>query len=219
MKNHQSIQYRAVLLMVMGLSVLQAQAIGTWIPESPAKGAYGAIKVGVGNNSDLKEAWNDGSLTSRNTDQVDPVYKVAAGYQVNPYVSAEASYVDLGKYSMSGTSDGSGDSWSAGPISGDQEADGWMVTVTGRWPISKRWTLVGTIGWFWWESKETYFDGGTYYPDEKQTGSDVTFSGGFEFDPGNKDRIVCTAELGHQSVGDDDYDILTGFAGILYRFP
>ncbi|GEM_PF-1636359 len=191
--------------------------LGTVIPESPAKGLYGGISVGVGNNTDLRDSWDDGSLSNRDMDTVEPAYKVFGGYRINPYVAVQGAYHDLGKYSMDATSAG-GPSWSAGPVSGEQEADGWSLSVAGRWPVSERWTLFGTFGWLWWESTERYNEGGAK-SEVKETGSDATFSGGFEFDHGHKDRIVYIVELGDQRVGDDNLDILTGFAGVLYRFP
>lgn len=219
MKHTCIIKTGTYLAISLAASSLIAQgAMGTIIPESPAKGLYAKAEIGVGNNSDLKTSWDDGSLSNENTDEMAPVYKIVGGYQINPYVSAEGSYRNLGEYEMSATSDGSGDSWTAGNVSGTQEADGWALSVTGRWPISERWALVGTIGWFWWESEETYNENG-FISGSKETGSDVTFSGGVEFDPGIKDRIVYTAELGHNRVGDDNLDVISGFAGILYRFP
>jgi hypothetical protein len=192
--------------------------LGTVIPESPAKGLYGGIGFGAGYNTDLKDSWDDGSLSNRDMDSDEPAYKLFAGYQINPYVAVQGAYHDLGEYSMSATSDGTGNSWAAGSVSGEQEADGWSLSVVGRWPISERWTLFGTLGWFWWESTERYNENG-FKSEDKESGSDVTFSGGLEFDHGHKDRIVYTFELGDQRVGDDNLDIITGFAGVLYRFP
>ncbi len=190
----------------------------TIVPESNAKGMYGKVSVGGGYNTDLKDSWDDGSLSNQDSDMLSPVYKVVAGYEISPNVSAEAAYHDLGKFKMSAESDGTGNSWAFGDISGEQEADGWSLSVTGRWPISERWTLVGTMGWFWWESKETYNEGG-FISSSNESGSDVTFTGGLEFDHGHKDRIVYTAELGHNRVGDDSLDVISGFLGVLYRFP
>lgn len=218
MKKQTLIQAGIILVLGLNLSVPSAQALGTIVPESPAKGLYGGVSAGVGNNMDLEDSWDDGSLSGRDMDVVDPAYKLVAGYLINPFVSVEGSYRNLGKHSMSAVSDGSGNSWTVGPVSGEQEADGWALSVTGRWPISERWALFGTFGWFWWESTEKYNESG-FTSEVKETGNDVTFSGGFEFDPGNKDRVVLTAELGHQRVGDDNLDVLSGFAGLLYRFP
>ncbi len=184
------------------------------VPESNAKGAYGKVVAGVGNNTDLKDSWDDGSLSNRDSDMLSPAYRVVAGYQINPNVAAEAAYHDLGRFELSAVSDGSGNSWSPGNISGKQEADGWSLSVTGRWPISERWTLVGTIGMFWWESEETYNENG-FISSSSESGESVTFTGGVEFDHGHKDRIVYTAELGHNRVGDDDLDVISGFAGVL----
>ena len=206
-------------LLALGISMPKAFGLGTIIPESPAHGLYGGIKVGPAYNTDLGDAWDDGSLSGQDTDDVSTAYELTVGYQINPYVSAEASHRNLGKSTMTAMSDGTGLSWDGpGRVEGEQEADGWTLKVSGRWPVSERWTLVGTFGWFWWESEEHYMEV-SGASNIKESGSDFTFSGGFEFDHGNKDRIVYTAELGHQRVCEDNYDVLTGFAGVLYRFP
>lgn len=214
-------RYPAAGLTALCLACAALSTNASWgpiLPELPVHNLYGKVETGTGNNTELKDSWDDGSLSNRDTDQVDPVYRITAGYQINPFVGVEASYRDLGKYSMSGTSDGTGNSWSAGSISGTQEADGWALSITGRWPISARWTLYGTFGWLWWESEEHYNENG-FTSSLRESGSDVTFSGGVEFDHGHSDRFVYTAGLSHDRVGDDDLDIVSGFAGILYRFP
>lgn len=205
-------------ILALSLSAFEAHALETFVPESGAKGLYGAVKVGPSYNRDLDDAWDDGSLSGQDTDDVTTAYELAVGYQISPYVSAEGSYKHLGESTMTATSSG-GPSWAGpGAVRGEQEADGWALSISGRWPISERWTLVGTFGWFWWESEERYSEV-SGKSSITESGSAFTFSGGVEFDHGHKDRIVYTAELGHQSVGDDSYDILTGFAGVLYRFP
>ena len=50
-----------------------------------------------------------------------------------------------------------------------------------------------------------------------ESGASLVISDGFEFDHGLKDRIVYIFELGHKRVGDDDYNVITCQAGIIYR--
>lgn len=208
----------AILLPGLALQATYA-GVGPIIPESPAHGLYGKVEVGAGINNDLKDSWDDGSLSGRKTEATDTAYRLAVGYPVTSYVSVEGAYRNLGKYSLSGMSDGTGYSWSGpGPISGTQEAQAWALSITGRWPISERWTLYGTFGWSFWESEEYYNESG-FLSSSNESGSDATFSGGVEFDHGLKDRIVYTAGVGHDRVGDDNLDVISGFAGILYRLP
>jgi len=218
MKTQSSSRAGLIVLLYISMVATSTATEGWYVPESSAKGTFGSVTVGAAHNHDLKHAWDDGSISNTKTDVTDPAIKLTGGYQVNQYLAVQAAYHYLGKHTMSATSDGSGNSWDAGPVSGEQEAEGWSMSVSGRLPISERWTFVGTIGWLWWTSEERYNESGAL-SSIKEEGGDFTMSGHFEFDHGLRDRIVYVAGLDHQRVGDDNYDITTGFAGVLYIFP
>ncbi|MCF7849720.1 MAG: hypothetical protein K9M45_12795 [Kiritimatiellales bacterium] len=216
MKMKAAIQIGIILILALGSSAPRTLA-QMWVPETPAKGLFGGATLGYG-HSDVTDDWDDGSLSGRSTDTSEPVYKLFGGYQFCPYASVGGAYSYFGEFRLSATSDGSGNSWTAGSISGEQESDGWSLFFQGRLPISERWTFFGTIGWIWWESEERYNENG-FVSSASESGDSLTVSGGFEFDHGLKDRIVYIFELGHQQVGDDDYNVITGSAGVIYRMP
>jgi len=188
-----------------------------FIPSNSAgKNFYGGIGVGYGDN-DYPGSNQDGSVSGTSRDRHDTVTDFYVGYQFNDRVSVQAGHTDLGNSDFKGTSSG-GPSWSAGPVSAKHDADGWELGVMGRWPVAPRWYALGYVGWMWWESKETFVEAsGTTVV--KESGSDVTYAIGFEFDHGLKDRIVYRFMGSHHEVGDFGYDVNTATAEIVYRFP
>jgi len=181
-----------------------------------AKNFYGGAGLTMG-RTDSPDSNQDGSVTGITTDKNITGPGLFFGYQINDNVAVQGAYHDFGNDQFSGVSSG-GTSWAAGPVSTDHEADGWELGVMGRWPISKRWYALGFIGMFWWESRETYNEGGII---SKQTtsGSDATYALGFEFDHGLKDRIVYRFMGSHHEVGNDNYNINSVSAAVIYRFP
>lgn len=190
---------------------------GWLVPKgTAAKNMY--VGVGIGrNNSDSPDSNQDGSVTGISRDKTDISKGVTVGYQLNDKVAIQGGYKDLGETDFRGVSSG-GPSWSAGPVRTIQEADGWELGVVGRWPISERWYALGFLGWFWWESEETYIESG-FVSKWKDSGSDATYALGFEFDCGLKDRIVYRFMGTHHQIGSDDADVNGLSAELVYRFP
>lgn len=190
---------------------------GWFVPaNTPAKNFYVGVGVDVARN-DYPDSNQDGSVTSVGTDESGVGSGLFVGYQVNDYVAVQGGYRDLGEAEFTGTSSG-GPSWAAGPVKAEHEADGWELGVMGRWPISARWHALGFVGMFWWESRETYYESGVK-SELKESGSDMTYALGFEFDHGLKDRIVYRFMGSHHQVGNDDYDVNGVSAAVIYRFP
>ena len=192
---------------------------GWFIPKNtPAKNFYGGIGIGA-NRNDSPDSNQDGSVSGVSTDKNGMSSGVFFGYQINDNVAVEGGYQDLGKSEFNGTASGAGSSWTiAGPVKTKQEADGWELGVMGRWPVSQRWYALGYVGMYWWENKETYYESG-FVSSIKETGSDLTYALGFEFDHGLKDRIVYRFMGSHHQVGNDDYNVNTASAQVIYRFP
>lgn len=214
----------AGLLVVLISSILAGPALasddddrkGLFMPNGPAKNFYAGIGLGI-NNNNTPDAWQDGSVTSFNSDKSGIPKKITFGYQINDNFAVEAGYHDLGKSSLTGVSDGSGVSWAPGPIAGTQEAKGWELGVMGRWPISTRWYALGYVGMYWWESKEFYNESG-FTSSLKESGSSVSYALGFEYDIGKPDRWVYRFMGSHHEVGNDDYDVNGVNAQIIWRF-
>lgn len=190
---------------------------GWFIPKNtPAKNFYGGVGIQFAKN-DAPDSNQDGSVTGVQTDETGIGYDLFVGYQINDTVAIQGGYRDLGEAEFSGTSSG-GPSWAPGSVRTDHEADGWELGVMGRWPITDRWYALGFLGWFWWESTETYNESGVI-SQLKESGSDVTFALGFEYDVGLKDRIVYRFMGSHHQVGDLGHDVNGASAEMVYRFP
>ncbi len=191
---------------------------GWFVPrDTKLKNFYVGFGVGpmYSNSPDTNQ---DGSVTGVQKDHQGWSGKTFVGYQFNDHFAAEVGYINLGGSRFDGVSDGTGPSWSSGPVVAESEVQGENLSAVVRWPITDRLTLIGTAGIFWWESQETFIDGG-HKTTEKDSGNGGTFSGGIEYDVGLKDRFVYRAEVQNFVVDDSAYDITAGVFSIVYRFP
>ena len=190
---------------------------GWFIPKNtPFKNVYIGAGVDIARN-DYPGSNQDGSVSNASEDESGVGSGLFVGYQINDNLAIQGGHRDLGEADFRGTSSG-GPSWDAGPVRAKHEADGWELGVMGRWPISARWYALGFVGMFWWESKETFYES-TGRSTVTESGSDATYALGFEFDHGLRDRIVYRFMGSHHSVGDDDYDVDSVSATVIYRFP
>lgn len=193
-------------------------SMGWFIPSgTPAKNFYAGARLGYG-DIDYPDSNQDGSVTGVSTDDSDIVGSLSVGYQINDYIGVQGAYQDFGESDFSGVSDGSGESWVAGNVSANLDADGWELGVVGRWPISDRWYALAFVGWLWWDSTETFNENG-FITVESESGDDLTYAGGLEYDIGLPDRIVYRFMLTHHEVDVTSYDINSAAAEIVYRFP
>lgn len=215
----------AILLLSLSLAVLFPVAVsaadddakGWFIPkDTVAKNFYVGARAGL-NDNDFPDSNQDGSVTGVSTDGSGTTTGLFIGYQINDHLAVEGGYRDFGKSDFNGVSSG-GPSWSAGPVSALHEADGWELGVMGRWPLTDRWYALGYVGWNWWESKETFIEG-TVVTTENNSGGDVAYALGLEYDIGLKDRIVYRFMGAYHAVDDSGYNINSATAEIVYRFP
>jgi OOP family OmpA-OmpF porin len=126
------------------------------ICQAEGKGWYAGASVGVSIGDDFVDANDDGSLTGISSDDSDTSFKAYGGYNFTKNIGVEAGYEDHGETSMTAVSDGSADSWEAGDIGTDFEANGWYAAVVGRLPVSARWTLFARLGMYAWDTTETW---------------------------------------------------------------
>ncbi len=177
------------------------------------------VGSGVGMmSSNFARTNDDGSLGGNyDSDNSGIAGDVFLGYEFTDHFGVEAGYHYLGRTEMASSSTG-GPSWSAGPVRAENDVEGGSFAGVVRVPVTERTTLIGTLGMFWWISKETFEDGGIQTV-EKESGSSVTFSGGIEYDIGLKDRFVYRAEVHQYVVDNSDYDITEGTFSIVYKFP
>lgn len=99
-----------------------------------------------------KWALDDGSFSSRDTDDSDIGTRLFAGVSLGRYLALELGYADFGEASMRAQSDGSGFVWNAGPAAQDVALDGIDFAMVGKLPLTAEWALVGKAGFLKWDS-------------------------------------------------------------------
>jgi hypothetical protein len=192
-------------------------AAGWFVPnDSLAKNAYAGIQVGM-DDSDYPASNQDGSVTGVQDDDEDVGQGVFVGYQIGDHFAVQGGYREVGESDFKGESAG-GESWAAGPVRALLEADGWDLGVLGRWPLTDRWFAIGYVGAYFWESKETFYEG-DFVSSSSTSGSDAAYALGLEFDHGLPDRIVYRFMGANHRVDDDEYNVNSANAEIIYRFP
>ncbi len=165
-------------------------------------GGYVGFGVGYNDHDDVLSANNDGSLSNISNDDSSTGWSVIGGYFFNDWVGLEVGYLDLGEPDFTADSDGSGDSWVAGEVSTDFEADGWLFAIIGRWPITDQLALLGRLGWYAWDTTETWTENG-FVSSESDSGSDAYYGVGFEYDVGTPDKWVIRGDIAQTEVDDD----------------
>ncbi len=111
---------------------------------------------------------------STDLDDTDFGYRVFGGWRFNEYFAVGASYVDLGELEASGNSP------TEPNFTDEIEADGYEAWVAGTWPLTKRFSLVGTVGVFSWDQEVTYSD--DFGPWSGDTdGTDMTYGIGANY--------------------------------------
>lgn len=179
---------------------------------------YAGVALGNGYNSDFVAANDDGSLGAIRADKSDAAWQIHVGWQINDYFSLEAGHVDLGKVHFDANADGTGISWAGpGAVSTDLEADGWYGGLRGEMPMGERWKLFLSLSWFRWHSKETFVDNGFVSTDE-ESGGDMRYGTGAEFDIGQHDKWVLRAEMNRTKVDNDEDAVTTATVGMTRRF-
>lgn len=101
--------------------------------------------------------------TASRAESHDTAYRATIGYQFDPYFGLEAGFVDLGEIRADSTGSYSYGTICPGGSSGvclplatsgpdassaDLRARGWVVAVTGSWPITSQWSLFARLGAF-----------------------------------------------------------------------
>ena len=206
------------VIFLVAVAITQNAQARELVPEgTAAQHVYAGVGVGATNN-DASDDWDDGSVSSISTDKTDTSTKVFVGYEVTPNVAVEGSYSDFGQSEFSATSDGSGDSWAPGQVSGTNESSGFGLSAVGSWPVTDRITVFGKLGMLWWKSKNTWNESG-FISVEESSGSDLSYGAGLEYDVGLPQRFVYRFEFERHEVDDSQYQLNTGSASLVYRFP
>ncbi len=146
--------------------------------------------------------------------------KLSGGYQFNENVGLEASYVNLGKFTMSSSGTfGGGAPFTA---SGRDKVSGFSVDIVRTWPITPKFGALGRVGVFRWtlDDSTSAFLGGPIEMSNKPSGNSLDFGIGVKYDLGG--NIGVRAELqrfqsiGNSTTGKADVDSIS--ASVVYRF-
>lgn len=119
---------------------------GWFIPRnSPLQRFYAGVSYGP-IWTDYSDTVDDGSVFGVNHGDVGTAANFFLGYNINDYLGLETSYTFVDNVDFAATSTGTGNSWSAGPVGAEFEADVFAFILVGRYPVAPRWTIIGKIG-------------------------------------------------------------------------
>lgn len=146
-------------------TIAAAMLLGTGVSQADEPGFYVGVGVGQSKVSD--------SELGLSFDGDDTAFKLFGGYRINPNISAELTYIDIG--TPSDTIQG---------IDLDIEADIFQASLLGMWPFSD--TLSGYLraGVLFWDATATASNGFNFVTTEDD-GNDFSWGAGIEFGGGN----------------------------------
>jgi OOP family OmpA-OmpF porin len=194
----------------------RGKAAGGWMNGGPTSGVYAGVDVGHNKNDEFLAANNDGSLSNISLDDTATGAGLFVGYQFNDYFSVEAGYTDLGEMSFTADSAG-GDSWEAGAVATDFDADGLFLRGLYRYPVSDRIALLVRLGIFSWSTTERYTEP-SGVSEQKDSGVDLEYGAGAEYDIGEIDKWHLRVMFGSTEVDDDSVQNTSVNAGFYRRF-
>jgi len=146
-----------VIGIVMAVAAPLAMAEGT--------GLYGAVDVGQSKISDVCTGIPAG--VSCNDSATD--YRLSVGYQINPSIGIEGSYVDSGKYAASGLG-----------LTVDVKSTEWQLAAVGTLPVANGFSVLGKAGLALWDLKTS--SSGPVPPGWNPTGNDFLWGIGAQYD-------------------------------------
>jgi len=135
----------------------------------------------------------------------DTAWRVLGGYRLNPNLSFELGYQDLGKVEATGFG-----------VNGEVTANVWELVAVGTLPLKNKFSIYGKLGGYRGDTKlrsNAGFSG-------SETNTDLTFGvgGRYDFSP----LVAFRAEyqtyqsVGGGSVGTSDFDVIS--VGALFSF-
>ena len=132
-------------------------------------------------------------------DDDDSGWKAYGGYDVNPYLAAEAGYADLGDFNVS-----------AGGNTITGEYDGMFIDAKGSLPIGDAFSVFAKLGVLFWD-----VEGSNAAAGYSEDGSDLSYGLGAEY--------MFTSQFGgraewqqFQDVDGDDVELWTGGAVVKF---
>lgn len=198
-----------------GLLTIAALCLMTLLVATPAQAGkiYAGASVGESSIDFSVADIDDGSLSNASADDSDTAFKVFAGYRFLKFFAVEADTVDLGEFVFTATSDGSGTSYPAGPVSAVAEADGYRIAGVGILPVGGGFSVFAKAGIFFWDAETVLIDNGGTLTDDSSD-NDEFFGAGLNFDL--KGPISIRLEYEMLTLDDVDVDLVS--IGAAFRF-
>jgi OOP family OmpA-OmpF porin len=165
---------------------LNALAIGSLLFASftvSAANLYVGAGVGQSEYDDFgtdASGLDDGSIIAADINDTDTGIRLFIGAGINPNLSIELGYVDLGEFTIDAISDGSGFLYAPGDVSLDIPADGVDLSFIGKLPVGTNGSLNLRVGFLMWDAKAKLADttGSISVSDD---GNDIFFAFGGEY--------------------------------------
>lgn len=108
---------------------------------------YAGIGFGSSSVDIASNALDDGSIiTGQSTNDTDTSLSFFIGKRLSNRMSIEGGYIDLGVYSVTGFSDGSGSFWWPGSVAITIESTALYLNVVGHQEINPQLELIGKVG-------------------------------------------------------------------------
>jgi len=109
-------------------------------------GIYGGIGFGSSTLDESVDLADGSTITNVKEDDSDTALSLFLGFQIIKSLAIEVGYIDLGKWSDSGISDGAGFFWFAGPIEAAAESSAFTVAAVGALQFTDKFGGFGKLG-------------------------------------------------------------------------
>jgi OOP family OmpA-OmpF porin len=202
---------KKLLIPALGLSAILASSVVA--AETPwyVGAGFGQVDTSL-SDSDLSSLDDGSDFTAITIDGKDTALSIYSGYQIDPNFSVELGYIDMGSYSASTTSDGSGTVFNAGNVDIGVDLTAFNLGMKGMLPISNNFAGYGKLGFTRWEADFSATNG-ALSGSASDDGTDLYYGVGASYDLG---KVRFVAEFVRYAVDDIDADIIA--AGIEYKF-
>lgn len=157
------------------------------------------------------------TVNGSSEDDDDTGWKILGGYQVNPYFGVEASWVDLGEYSIKAEVGGA----NPGQVKSKLDLSGaFNLGVTAGYPFTDRLSAFAKIGAVFWDAdveSTASLAFGTASSKDDDDGTDLSFGLGIRYYV--TDHIALRADWDRYQIGGDaDTDVDLWSVAVQYKF-
>lgn len=168
--------------------------------------------------TDYSDSVDDGSVSSVRDGDDGTAWSFVLGYKLTENLAVEAGIQMSDDVDYKAVSDGSGESWAAGPVSAEYEMDLYTLGLVYKRPIAPKWTLYAKIAAVYWRTKETFNESG-FVSTDTESGWSAQGLFGVEYDIGKEGHFKHRFDLGWMHIGgNDDVDVGSAGYSVVYEF-